>query len=173
MPENDPANPDQGALAVLSARTIKDASPEDAVTAVEPSEFEKNLAIYRQALVTAEQAMQGEFDKAVLTLSGGALGVSFTFLKDIAGAKTHLFVWALLASWILWTVSITCVLASYFCSTKAFRKALNDNDSQTIYMTLANSWWAVSTKILNYVGGALFVIGLGCFIFFVFKNHPN
>ncbi len=53
----------------------------------EPSDFFKNLAAYRQHLVDAEQQMQAEYDKAVLVLSGGAIGLSMTFLKDIVGVN--------------------------------------------------------------------------------------
>jgi hypothetical protein len=37
---------------------------------------------YRSLLVQTWQKAQDDFDKAVLSLSGGALGVSFIFLKD-------------------------------------------------------------------------------------------
>ncbi|WP_134984071.1 hypothetical protein [Xanthomonas axonopodis] len=40
---------------------------------------------YRQWLVVAEQKAQEDYDKTVLTLSGGALGISFAFVKDIVG----------------------------------------------------------------------------------------
>lgn len=37
----------------------------------------KYLQDYRKLLLTAEQQAQANFDKTVLSLSGGALGVSF------------------------------------------------------------------------------------------------
>lgn len=39
---------------------------------------------YRQTLINLEQQMQSTYDKAVMTLSGGALGISLAFLKDVA-----------------------------------------------------------------------------------------
>ena len=40
---------------------------------------------YRALLVQTWQKTQDDIDKAILSLSGGALGVSFVFLKDIVG----------------------------------------------------------------------------------------
>ena len=39
--------------------------------------MEDRLQEYRATLLVAEQKAPGQFDKTVLTLSGGALGVSF------------------------------------------------------------------------------------------------
>ena len=46
-------------------------------------DFEKQISDYRKGLQALEQKMQSEYDKAVMALSGGALGVSMTFLKDV------------------------------------------------------------------------------------------
>lgn len=40
---------------------------------------------WREHLVSAEQKSQEDLDKALLSLSGGALGVSLIFLKDVIG----------------------------------------------------------------------------------------
>lgn len=77
-----------------------------------------DLTEYRQSLVAAEQTMQGEYDKGVLTLSGGALGISLVFLKDVVGPKPLKEPGFLLASWIVWGLSIGFVLASYLRAQK-------------------------------------------------------
>ena len=38
---------------------------------------------YRQQLITLEQKSAESFDKTVIALSGGALGLSLTFVKEI------------------------------------------------------------------------------------------
>jgi hypothetical protein len=141
----------------------------------EPDEnrFQNNLSAYRQSLVLAEQAMQGEYDKAVMTLSGGALGISFSFLKDIVGTKGLTHFCALLVAWGLWGLSISFILASFFTSTKALRKTVADTDLHTIYMTLAKSGWATATKILNALGGVCFFLGLLSLLVFVAHNQPK
>lgn len=35
----------------------------------------------------ADQQAQTDYEKTVLSLSGGALGISFAFVKDIVGSK--------------------------------------------------------------------------------------
>lgn len=97
------------------------------------------LSAYRQSLVAAEQAMQGEYDKGVLTLSGGALGISLVFLKDVVGEHPLKNPGFLLAAWTAWGLSIAFVLCSYFTSTKALRRAVEDTDHHMIYKTLAQS----------------------------------
>ena len=135
--------------------------------------FQASLAAYRQVLVTAEQAMQSEYDKGVMTLSGGALGVSFAFLKDIVGTKGLSHGLVLLAAWILWGISISFILASYFTSTKALRKAVEDTDAKDIYLTLANSGWVTATKWLNALAGICFFAGIVCIVVFVAYNLPH
>lgn len=129
-----------------------------------------NLSAYRQSLIAAEQTMQGEYDKGVLTLSGGALGLSLVFLKDVVGANPLVHSGCLLAAWIAWGLSIAFVLASYFTSTKALRRAVLETDAQTIYMTLAQSGWATATQWLNALGGACFFIGILLLVIFVAFN---
>lgn len=114
--------------------------------------------------------MQGEYDKGVLTLSGGALGISLVFLKDVVGTKPILHGGYLLAAWIVWGLSIAFVLSSYFTSTKALRRAIADTDEKTIYITLAQSGWATATKILNALGGLCFFVGIILLVTFVSFN---
>jgi len=61
---------------------------------------------YRERLEQAHQQAHRDFDKAVMTLSAGGLGLSVAFVKDIAGpAPSHMpalgFAWAMLAASLL------------------------------------------------------------------------
>lgn len=150
----------------MSKEKIPSPEPDD-------GSFYEQLTAYRQALITAGQAMQSEYDKAVMTLSGGALGISFAFLKDIVGTKGLTDFSTLLAAWILWGSSITFILASFFTSTQALRRAVTDTDMHTIYMTLAKSGWTTATKILNGLGGICFFFGLFALVIFVAHNQPK
>ena len=86
------------------------------------------LKEYRVYLLDSEQKAQEEFDKTVLTLSGGALGISFAFIKDIVGPHPVVNVGYLFVAWILWGLSVTAVLASYFTSHLALRHAIKQVD---------------------------------------------
>ncbi|MHA3774782.1 hypothetical protein ACXR0O_24940 [Verrucomicrobiota bacterium sgz303538] len=57
---------------------------------------------------------QTDFDKAVLALSGGALGLSFAFTEDVVGPENIVRAGFLLSAWISWGVSSASILMSYF-----------------------------------------------------------
>ena len=137
------------------------------------NEFEERLSAYRQSLIEDEHAMQGAYDKGVLSLSGGALAISLVFLKDVVGTKQLLHSGCLLAAWILWALSIALVLTSYFTSAQALRRALTDTDEKAIYITLAQSHWATATKVLNALAGICFLVGVLLLVTFVSFNLPK
>jgi hypothetical protein len=139
----------------------------------EGDSLEKRLAAYRQSLIAAEQTMQSEYDKGVLTLSGGALGISLVYLKDVVGTKPLHNAGFLLGAWVVWGLSISLILASYFTSTKALRRAVTETDAKTIYMTLAQSGWATATKVFNALGGVCFFFGVVLLVYFASCNLPK
>jgi hypothetical protein len=77
----------------------------------------------RQAVHTASQ----DFDKAIMTLSGGALGLSITFVHDIAPHPDHK--WALGIAWTAFTVSLVLILISHLTSQEASRGMMAEIDA--------------------------------------------
>ena len=136
------------------------------------TEFEQQLFQYRTSLLDLEQKMQASYDKAVMALSGGALGLSFTFLRDVA--KTTPLHWTpyLLAAWLCWGLSVSCVLCSFLTSALALRKATDQTDAKLIYLELVGGKYNTITKRLNYAGGALFLLGLVLLVIFIGVNMP-
>jgi len=132
--------------------------------------FRKDLAEYRQSLAKSAQEMQASYDKGVLTLSGGAMGISFAFIKDVVGRDQLTCTGFLLWAWVAWAVSILAILASFYTSNEAIRKAISDTDARMIYMTLAKSKWARATKALNAIGGILFLVGVTFLVIFIHLN---
>mgnify|MGYP006172313013 CR=1 FL=1 len=82
------------------------------------------MAAYRQSLIEAEKQGQDSFDKTVLSLSGGALGISFVFIKDIIGVGAIVLPHLLLAAWVCWALSMLAILVSFYTSNRALRKAI-------------------------------------------------
>ena len=74
--------------------------------------MDEQLKEYRNWLIAAEQKAQEDFDKTVLSLSGGALGISFAFVKDIVGDQPLIKTKFLLTAWIAW--GNQCDLCSCF-----------------------------------------------------------
>jgi hypothetical protein len=70
------------------------------------------------------------YDKSILTLSGGALGLSFVAIKDYlslrGGAGAGLIVLALLC----WALSVSCALFSSVSTREAIRSVMEREDSR-------------------------------------------
>jgi hypothetical protein len=120
---------------------------------------------YRKHLVDTRQKSQDAYDKTVLALSAGALGVTISFVKEIVGGHPVLLR-LLLVAWICWGISCATVLYSHFSSVAAHNEAiaaLDENREPNIGSDKA-------TKILNLVSGALFLLGLLLFCVFAYIN---
>lgn len=128
------------------------------------------IAEYRGLLTETEQKSQADFDKAVLTLSGGALGLSFAFTRNIVGAGEFIHARYLFIAWIAWGLSSTAILFSFFVSTLALRKAIRQLDHGKLGMERPGGWWDRATASLNLLGLALFVTGLVMIIVFLSYN---
>lgn len=126
---------------------------------------------YRQWLIAAEQKAQDDFDKAVLSLSGGALGISFIFVKDIIGPGAIHHPMLLLVAWMSWALSSFAILASFFASHLALRVAIRQCDDGSIYQQTPGGIFSKKmTRNLNAVGAVLFVAGVCFMAAFIYSN---
>ncbi len=125
---------------------------------------------YRGQLITYYVKSQDDFDKTLIALAGGALGISFAFVDGFVDPSSPQAVWSLSWSWILWSLCLVFVLCSFFASNLAARKALKQLDDGTIYnkRTGGSANWI--TAALNIVGGCSFVVGVFLMIYFVIQN---
>ena len=131
------------------------------------------LAEYRQAMVVAEQKSQDDYDKTLVTLSGGALAISFAFLTDIVGPGSVVAPSLLAISWICWAASVAAVLVSYYLSRLALRKAIEQCDDRTIFdCPSPGARYAKGVRALNLGSGALFLIGVIAMSIFILWNTP-
>ncbi len=132
--------------------------------------MDEQMRKYRQHLVLAEQKAQEDFDKTVFALSGGALGVSFTFVTDIVGSDAILEPGLMVSAWISWGMSLLSVLSSYYFSHLALRKAIKQVDMGRIISEHPGGFFDKATAVLNAVGALLFVLGLAHIIRFINMN---
>lgn len=137
------------------------------------NEGKTDLAEYRQWLVGAEQKSQEAFDKTVLSLSGGALGISFVFLKDVIGSNPVFEPRFLLAAWISWALSSLSVLFSFYLSQLSLRHAITQVDAGTIYTEHAGGYYSKITSWLNAAGAILFFVGVCAITIFAQFNLSN
>jgi hypothetical protein len=141
---------------------------------------------YRALLVQTWQKTQDDIDKAIMSLSGGALGVSFVFLKDIVGPAGAHKSGFLFAAWISWATSCALTFLSLFSSRHAFAKqikVLEDEIAGVAAPTPPNKrmvrvWgWCFSaaglnfcTSAFNFIAAALFIVGIILMIVFTAYN---
>ncbi len=125
---------------------------------------------YRDFIIKAEQKAQDDFDKTVIALSGGALGVSFAFIKDIIGPDNISNTILLFLAWLFWASSITCVLASYYTSHLSLRNVIKKIDAGETKAPRLGGFTDWITAIFNALGGILFVAGVVLMSIFIKIN---
>jgi hypothetical protein len=137
---------------------------------LEPAPLPEHLREFRGQLVALEQQSQTAFDKTLLSLGGGALAVSFAFLKDFLRTQGAAQPKLIFAAWLCWTASIAVVLVSHLSSVFATRRAINDLKTADPYGHTRGGWLGLLTDGLNILGGAAFVVGLVLAGMFVLAN---
>ena len=103
-----------------------------------------------------------------MSLSGGALGISFAFVKDFTPLETAVYISLLVGSWVVWGFSLAAVLLSHFFSVLALRSQISSEDSNREEKK-SNRFDAI-TSILNISSGALFLLGVLLLSGFVYIN---
>lgn len=129
-----------------------------------------DLTEYRKALVDAERKSQEDFDKTVLSLSGGALGISFVFLKDVIGSEPVHSPSFLLGAWVLWALSSLAVLISFYTSHLALRVAIAQVDAGNIHVSRPGGLANRVTAGLNALGAIAFFLGVCSITLFAGEN---
>lgn len=130
----------------------------------------EDLSEYRQWLIAAEQKSQEAFDKTILTLSGGALGISFVFLRDVIGTAPVNCPVLLLAAWVSWAFSSIAILISFYLSHLALRYAIKQIDLGKIRTESPGGAYSKGTAILNASGAILFFVGVCLITAFAHAN---
>jgi hypothetical protein len=120
---------------------------------------------YREHLVKTRQKSQTEYDKAILLLSGGALAVTISFVRDIVGGRA-LCMPLLFIAWFFWGLSCASVLYSHYSSVVAHNEAIAAYDQDGEPDIASNKL----TKVLNLLSGGLFLLGLLAFCLFAYVN---
>ena len=141
-----------------------------------------NLAAYRNVLIALETKSQTEYDRLVVALSGGALGISFAFVERFVGDDPPLALWTLVAAWVAWVCSLALMLGSHFFSTKALRKAVIQvdknlrkavakvNEEKTDTERVWSNNYDRIVGCLNAFGGITFILGTSFVgVFFLFN----
>ena len=130
----------------------------------------------RKSLVDAEREGARLFDKAILTLSGGAFGLSITFIRNLAPEikpETLLF---LICAWAGFGVSLLLTLSSFLMSQWACTRQRDILEKQFFAKRDADlrdaNHPAMWTKRLNVISILAFIGGISCLALFSVQNLP-
>jgi hypothetical protein len=156
--------------------------PTGNVKTSEQFEHEQKLAAYqhylkeREQLLTASLEVSGRYDQWILTMGGGALAVSLSFLEKIVPQPAS---WTLPLLFLAWTglvVAVWAGLSAIFCSqygiqceienaTKAYENVLN----KTPPSKYCNEF-TEKTHRFNRASMVAFTIGIAFLCLFTFTN---
>lgn len=121
----------------------------------------------RNRLIGTYNAASESYDRGIMTLSGGSLGLSLAFVKDIAPHPVR--VWAIQSSWCLMVGSLVFVIGSHALSVEVHRRIIDCLDGNRTYSD--EPWW-VKTGVtwMNMLSGTLFLIGAAFLVYFASAN---
>jgi len=143
---------------------------------------------HRRYLIDAEGEAAKTFDRWLLTLSGGALGLSMAFARDIAFPAGAVGRWWLLAAWILLAVALMLGLVCILVSQKAHedsRKKLDETAEEFAKKGTEAGFWAEvcrkqnrlwsppAVAWLNRCSILAFIAGIVLLSIFASKNLPD
>lgn len=128
---------------------------------------------YRDWLVKCRHEAAQEYDKAVMALSGGGLGISLGFLHG--NAEKHLeLVWCLITSWVFFGLSLFSTLVSFRISYRAHHRAIEQVDNQVDVDCLrregAGGRYTTATEVLNWASLVTLLVGVIFVAVFVGRN---
>ncbi|MCH8060330.1 MAG: hypothetical protein IIA11_07725 [Proteobacteria bacterium] len=128
---------------------------------------------YRQHLIETYEELSLAYARTLVTLAGGALGLSLTFAKEIIGSSGGECRWILVTAWGLWTVALTSVLIGFYCGREAARYAREQYDDGKLTgenkETPGGKWTGVTHKA-GLIGLVTFVFGVAAFVIYVSKT---
>lgn len=125
---------------------------------------------YRNQLLEWEQKIGDSYDKTLITLSGGALGLTITFIKNIIEENAIVCINLLLFSWGAWIVSLTSLLMALYFAQFAYRRTITQLDEKTIYEQTPGGKFTNIVSFCNAVGGIGFIVGVVAIVMFVSTN---
>jgi hypothetical protein len=128
---------------------------------------------YRKELWGGLKTSHENFDKAVLTLSGGGLAISLTVIKDLFSVGEMVAGALLVASWFLFCGSIIFTVVSFLTSQKSITVQIDNFEKFTAgdvsYFNRPNPYTKI-TAWLNQISGGFFLLAVMAMTFFTTIN---
>lgn len=113
------------------------------------------------------------FDKTLVTLSTGGIGLSVLLFQWIAERQDLVGVSIMVTSWIVLLVGLLCNLASYLTSAEDVRNEISRIDEEISSgeaVEDAGNLFRSVTKFLNWIALACFTLGTASLLTFAYLN---
>lgn len=96
--------------------------------------LDKELKLYRDQLMLAEAKAQEDYDKTLVFLSSGAIAVTVSFIHNIIPLASAVSCAFIFFAWVMWGISLLCVLCAYLTSNYALRKSIQQVDNNVTWL---------------------------------------
>ena len=137
---------------------------------------------HRELLVKQEFDTSRDCDRWTLTVSAGALGLSFTFLKDVVSPSHAHYLAVLGTAWVLLVLSVASTLVSVHLghfAYHAFREALDKTASKHLGPSFwdevpkahSRCWQTKACRWAAWLGATFAVFGLLALLAFGILNY--
>ena len=128
---------------------------------------------HRDYLIANKVDQHRQFDNRIAALSGGALALSLTFIKDIAPSPDPSTKWLALAAWTFFIVSLLATLFSHRTSSRDMQFEIEKLDRS--YKIQAEDYdprnpFKTATEWLNSLSVGTFLVGLILLVIFASVN---
>ena len=125
---------------------------------------------YRAQLLDYAKQSQASYDSTLITLSGGALGISFAFVNQFIGDAPMRGLPLLIITWIFWIASLGAVLFSFYTSNRALLKVVDKIDEGQQLSQKPGGRVDQLTGWLNAASPILLLLGVVSIIWFALLN---
>jgi hypothetical protein len=134
----------------------------------------------RNRLTDAENDYAKDFDKYVLMLSGGAIGLSIAFLRDLVGDQPIRNAELLIGAWVFLALAAGMVVFGLYLnpiSQRKFRDILDEQAQEggegywtRVREKQQKSWFPTIIHALNVLSAAAFLLGLFLLLWFAYGS---
>lgn len=126
---------------------------------------------YLDKLYQALHYSNEQFDKNVLFIASGALGISFAFVEKIVpNLKNACGKCLLISSWYFFAGVIFISLVAHFFSILALRWAIKNNENKSPEKSIIEDRWNLTVRIINGFMIAGLLAGMILLILFIHFN---
>lgn len=130
----------------------------------------------RRHLIESDRSAAEQFDKALLTLSAGALGLSITFINQIAPNPEAETLWLVIVAWILFCCSVLSTLLSKLLAQSAYKRQVGIDERYLLgeakqeAQPPESNRLAIAVTLSNFFSLTLFIGGVAFLILFTSAN---